>query len=474
MRRLALAIVVLALALGATLRFANLGAFELSPDEGASWGAASAPGIAQVIARQAVLNPGKLAVHDIVLHAWIGFFGSSVAAMRSLSALLGTISILLVYFVARELFAESGDAEDNRSGDDAAMLIAAMSALVFAASLVVVKYSREARMYPLMLAAILAQIGLFLRGLRRGGIANLIGVAIFTALAIATHFAAVLIPAAEALWLMCILAASGFRSGTVAVRRAWTMAVAVAAGCLALAPKVWAGYRMTAAVVPGGIVRWIKAPEWYAPLALFNKATGSVAFPVLALLAAIGVILGWRRHRDAVGFALVWMWAPPLMMLAASYLLTPIFIERYALSCFVPFFILAAVGMFELRAAWARAGVLAIVVLLSLGHDYEYYRRPHDAQFREATLIAAAHLKPGESMTAVPNYAIEVLRYYLPASDEGRAVAFASDRKTAAIVIVREQGDAPATVAAVRREYPRLIATVRGLEVRGRDWRNTR
>ncbi len=471
MRRLALAVLLLAFALGAVLRFGNLGSFELSPDEGASWGAARATSIAEVISRQAVLNPGKLAVHDIALHAWIGLFGSSVAAMRSLSALLGTLSILLVYLVARELLANSGDAGLH---DDAAMLIAAMSALVFAASLVVVKYSRVARMYPLMLAAILAQVALFLRGLRRGGIANLSGGAIFSALAIATHFSAVLIPAAEAWWLMYVLAAAGFRSGTLAVRRAWTMALAVGAGCFALAPKLWAGYRMTAAVVPGGIVRWIKAPEWYAPLALFNKATGSVAFPVLALLAAIGVIRGWRRNRDAVGFALLWMWAPPLMMLAASYLLTPIFVERYALSCFVPFFILAAVGMFELRAGWAQAGTLAIVVLLSLGHDYEYYRRPHDAQFREATLIAAAQLKPGESMTVVPNYAIEVLRYYLPASDEGRAVAFASDRKTAAIVIVREQGDAPATVAAVRREYPHLIATVRGLEVRGRDWRNTR
>jgi mannosyltransferase len=474
MRRLAAAIVALALALGATLRFTDLGAFELSPDEGASWGAASAPSLSAVIARQALLNPGKLAVHDLVLHAWIGLFGASVSAMRSLSALLSTISILLAYFVARELLIDSGDSERAPPSDDAAMLIAATTALIFAVSLVVVKYSREARMYPLMLAAILAQVTLFLRGLRRGGITNLIGVAIFTALAIATHFSAILIPATEGIWLLYVLAHSGFVPAGRTSRRAWAIGIAVAAGGLALAPRVWAGYRMTAAVVPGGVVRWIKPPEWYAPLALFNKATGSIAFPVLALLAAVGAVRGWRRNPDAVAFALVWMWAPPLMMLAASYLLTPIFIERYALSCFVPFFILAALGIFELPREWARAGALAIVVALALGHDYEYYRRPHDAQFREAVMLADAQLKPGESITVVPNYAIEVLRYYLPAGDEGRAVAFASDHKSAAIVILREQGDAPATVIAVRREYPHLIATVRGLEVRGRDWRNTR
>jgi mannosyltransferase len=471
-RRVAVATLAVALALGAALRFASLGAFELSPDEGASWGAAAAPSLAEVIQRQTVLNPGKLAVHDIALHAWMQLFGSSVAAMRSLSALLGTISILLVYLVARELLIAPLSGQSCQSaddGDESAMLIAAMSALIFAVSLVVVKYSREARMYPLMLAAILAQVGLFLRGLRRGGIVNLVGVAILTALAIATHFSAVLIPAAEGLWLLYVLTRSGFLSGNAASRRAWTAGIAIAAGCLALTPKLWGGYRMTAAVVPGGIVRWIKPPDWYAPLSLFNKATGSIAFPVLALLAAIGTIRGWRRNADAVGFALLWMWGPPLMMLAASYLLTPIFIERYALSCFVPFFILAALGILALPREWTQSGALAIVLVLALGHDYAYYRRPHDAQFREAVMVADAQLKPGESMTVVPNYAIEVVRYYLPATDQARAVAFTSDHKTAAIVILREQGVPSATVADVRREYPHVIATVRGLEVRGRD-----
>jgi mannosyltransferase len=466
--RTAAAALALALALGAALRFADLGAFELSPDEGASWGAASAPTVAVVIARQAVLNPGKLAVHDIALHVWIALFGASTAAMRSLSALLGTISILLVYFVARELLAGASDS-DRAPPDDTAMLIAAMSALIFAVSLVVVKYSREARMYPLMLAAILAQVALFLRGLRRGGIVNLIGTAIFTALAIAAHFSAILVPATEGIWLGYVLARAGFLPANQGAQRAWAMAIAIAAGTLILAPRVWAGYRMTAAVVPGGIVRWIQPPDWYAPLSLFNKATGSIAFPVLALLAAIGAVRGWRRNADAVAFALLWMWAPALMMLAASYLLTPIFIERYTLSSFVPFFILAGLGIFELPREWARAAALAIVVVIGLGHDYVYYRRPHDAQFREAVTLADAQLKAGEAMTVVPNYAIEVLHYYLPAQDQARAVAFTSDHQSAAIVILREQGVPSTMVAGVRREFPHVIATVRGLEVRRRD-----
>ena len=62
-------ILVLAIAVGAWLRFANLGADEMSSDEGASWAAAAAPTIREVVRRQASLNAGKLAVHELAMHS---------------------------------------------------------------------------------------------------------------------------------------------------------------------------------------------------------------------------------------------------------------------------------------------------------------------------------------------------------------------------------------------------------------------
>ena len=153
----------------------------------------------------------------------------------------------------------------------------------------------------------------------------------------------------------------------------------------------------------GSVGGWRKLPAWYEPFALFNKATGSFAFPILAALAIWGVVRGWRRGaHDAVGFALLWMWAPPFMMVAASYTIAPVFVERYALSCFVPFFILAALGIFELPGDLVRAGALALAVAFSLGHLVSYDRKPHDAQYREAIAAADSALKPGEVMTVVP------------------------------------------------------------------------
>jgi mannosyltransferase len=442
---------------GSAIRFANLGALEMSPDEGASWAAASAPTAAEVIARQPSLNPGELPAHDLLLHGWIALFGSSIAAMRALSAALGVVSILLIYLVVCELF------EGSELTRDDIRLVAGFSALLFAVNLVTIKYSREARMYPLMLAAVLAQVAMFIRALRVGGLANYAAVVLLTAIAIASNFAAVLIPATEGLWLVYIIARAGWRPDNANARRAWTIAIALAAAGLILVPKLVSSLHRASAGSVGG---WRKPPALYEPFALFNKATGSFAFPILAALAIWGVVRGWRRGaRDATNFALLWMWAPPLMMVVASYTIAPVFVERYALSCFVPFFILAALGIFELPGDLVRIGGLALAVAFSVGHIVSYDRKPHDAQYREAIAAAESALKPGEVMTVVPSYAIEVLRYYLAADQQNRAVRYEPEAPPAAVLILGDQNLAPGGAHSYKEQYPNVIARLRGVTV---------
>ncbi|HYL60100.1 MAG TPA: hypothetical protein VEU51_14615 [Candidatus Acidoferrales bacterium] len=455
-----------ALAAGGYLRFSNLGRLEMSPDEGASWGAASATTVAEVVARQARLNPGKLPIHDLMLHGWIMLFGDSLPAMRSLSALLGTVSILLVCLVTRELL-ESADDDDRIFTPDEVAFVAATAAALFAVSIVTIKYTREARMYAVMLAAALAQVAMFLRALRRGGVPNCVAVAILTAATVGSNFSAVLLPMTEALWLIYAFAQRGWRFTDAAARRTLAVALALGAGCVALAPKLFSSFGATTAGTAGGIIRWIKPPPLYAPFALFNKAIGSFAFPVIAALAIWGVVRGWQiGARDAVRFALLWMWAPPLIMMLASYTLTPIFVERYALTCFVPFFILAALGISELPTDFARIGALALAVLLSAGHIVSYDRKPHDAQWQEAVAAADAESKPGELIGVAPAYAVEVARYYLPPPHRDRAVRRETGALSAAVLIVGQQSLHPAAAEAYRREFPQVVAELRGVTVR--------
>ena len=433
----------------------------MSADEGASWAAASAPSAAEVIARQPALNPGELPIHDLMLHGWIGLFGESIAAMRAMSALLGVVSIALVFFVTLELFVSEPGTESQLSGDEV-RIIAATAALIFALNLVTIKYSREARMYPVMLAAILAQVGMFLRALRVGGLAKYVVVAILTAIAIASNFSALLVPATEVVWLGYTISRSRDDADNSRSKHAWTLAAVLAAGGLILAPKLFSSLHAASALnAAGSVVGWRKRPALYAPIALFNKASGSFAFPVLAVLAIWGAVRGWRRAHDAVAFALLWMWLPPLLMVAASYAIAPVFVERYALSCFVPFFILTALGIFAMPAESVRVAALLVVLALSVGHVVSYARKPHDAQYREAVVAADAALKPGEVMTVVPSYAIEVIRYYLPTNQRDRAVRYDPSSTNAAVLILPDQDVAEA----YRKDYPQMVAGFRGVTV---------
>ena len=344
MRRAALLLLAAALLLGGFLRFTDLGRLEMSDDEGASWAAAAEPTVADVIAAQARLNPGKMAVHEIALHEWMAMFGNGIVAQRALSALLGTLSIVIVFWIGWELCALRIERDDA-----GAAMIAALGALVYAVNLVTIKYTREARMYPVMLTAILLQVGFFVRATHRGGILNYIGTAVFAIVAISANFAAALVPFSEGLWLLYLLARSGIRPQSAQSRRAWSLLAALAIAAMVFLALSMSALRGAAGAVERGAIGWIKLPEPWAPVALFNKATGSFGFPVLLLVGAWGAIRGWRRERDAVAFCLLWMWGPPVLMVIVSYAMQPLFVERYAISSFAPFFILVGIGIWELE-----------------------------------------------------------------------------------------------------------------------------
>ena len=471
MSRLSIATLALALIVGAYLRCADLGGREMSADEGASWAAASAPTIREVLIAQNHLNPGKAGLHDLALHLWMRAFGDRLAAMRALSAAVGTMAILLVFGAAREIFAascEAGDGEDPTA--DQRDETAAIAALVFAVNLITIKYSREVRMYPFVIAAVVAQTWCFFRALRGGGIAAYAGVAVFTAMALAAHLTAGLAFSGEGLWLADMVTRNRFDFSAMEVRRAPAIMLALGAGIAMLAPLLPAVIGSAAHAADIGAIKWIKRPEPWAPFALFNKATGSFAFPVMAAIAAWGVVRGWRRWHAGIIFALLWMWTPPLVLMFVSYAIRPAFVERYLLSCFVPFFVLVAIGVVELRVQSARIGAIALAVALAIGHVVAWDRKPHDAQWREAVRVAITGLSSGGTLAVAPGYAANVVRYYLVENPAARLAhpADARGRDPAGVVIIGDQGVAPATTAALDREYPRVLANLRGVVVRGR------
>jgi mannosyltransferase len=150
------ALLVAALILGSHLRLFQLTRWDMSGDEGASWAAASASSMHDVMDAEEQLDPGKLAVYDVLLHGWIGVFGDSIFAMRMMSVALGIISLVLVFVAVREVCGALGDTSLG-FGETAG----AFAAFIYATNLTMVLSDRTIRMYPLLMAMELLQITFF-------------------------------------------------------------------------------------------------------------------------------------------------------------------------------------------------------------------------------------------------------------------------------------------------------------------------
>jgi hypothetical protein len=100
-RLFAMALLAVAVILGAHYRFHRLDRWDMSNDEGTAWAGAIAPSVGAVIAAEPKIeNGGKLPPYDVVLHGWIGMFGDAVPSIRRLSAVIGTIVVVLVFIAA--------------------------------------------------------------------------------------------------------------------------------------------------------------------------------------------------------------------------------------------------------------------------------------------------------------------------------------------------------------------------------------
>jgi len=102
-----------------------------------------------------IFNPPLYEAHVhplyyLVLHFWIGFFGISEFAVRSLSAVFGCLSILALYKLGKYLFN---------------VRVAIYCSLFLSVSFFHIYFSQEARMYTLLTLTALLSIFFFLKSM---------------------------------------------------------------------------------------------------------------------------------------------------------------------------------------------------------------------------------------------------------------------------------------------------------------------
>lgn len=281
-----------------------------------------------------------------VAWVWARIFGFQEAGLRSLSATVGVLTVPVVYLIAAKL-------RCPRTGLVAAALAACNPLLVW--------YSQEARAYSMLVFFSALSLLAFVWLLQRPTARRALAWALAGALALATHYFAIMIVAPEAAWLLYRQHRSRCTLGALA------FVVAVGAALLPYA----LGQKAT------GHANWIAAapltrrlgqliPEFVAGFALPANAVLeplAVALAVLGAALAIALTSGAQRRLAAVcgGVALAAMLLNLLVVaLGFDYLLT-----RNLLEIWPPAALAVACGLAARRAG--RLGIAAAVVLCAVG-----------------------------------------------------------------------------------------------------------
>ena len=470
----ALAILAIALVIGGGLRFYRLGSEEMSRGEAAAWTAAIAPDLRSVYVESKRLDPGKSGIYDLALHLWIRAFGDQVGALRSFSAILGTLSILILFLAVREIFGGLDDGADRK----VAALAAGFAALLFAVNLRMIETDRTARMYTLMLSAIFAQLWCFSLIHRRRNAWALGGAIVLTDLAVAANIIALFFFAAEALWLayLAILITLGTRAPRLSIMR--PAAALILAGVL-FVPVGIADIQVATTAMHSGTWATIEPHPLGWPFRAIEAMTGNAAFWIMFALVAFAI---WDLRRTsplASGFVLFWLLLPFVILELLSRLVTPMMVERYVLPSLVAWMVLAGVGLAVLPNQWLRYAMTALVVAQSLAHIRHHWRAPEDTQWREAAQFAI-QAAPSDQNVAVmpPHEPIMVMSYYLPPEQRDRLVSGDATLASESRIWMLRCGPQPVMVAAselppqtleqVARCYPRLLKRFRLVEVRSR------
>jgi uncharacterized membrane protein len=325
-------------ALAAALRFSTLGLQSYRHDEAVTAGRVLVSSLSATMHR-VWTGESTPPLYYVLAWAWSRLFGVHEVGLRSLSALFGTATVPVAYLAGRELIG-------RRTG----LAIAAMVAV----SPVLVWYSQDARAYALLVLLCAAALLFFLRA-RSGSASDLAWWAVFSALALATHYFAFFPFAVEAALL--VVWARPLR------RVAWALAGVAVAG-IALSP-------IALHQAQGSNNDWIATFHITrrlhdAAIAFFAGETGLLkhALIPLALFAAAVALLLWRgaaRERRGAGIALaVGAGAVALALLFAA-VGQDFVLGRNLLPELIPLAMVGAAGI-----AAPRAGLLGIGIGVAL------------------------------------------------------------------------------------------------------------
>lgn len=347
-----------------------------------------------------------------LLHFWMRVFGSSEVAVRSLSALFGVGTVLMLYLLGRLLW-------DSSTGLIAALMLSLSSFNV--------EYSHNARMYTLMTFLATASFYFFARLRIAPSRSTTVLYVLSSASLIYTHVWGIFLVAAQTVAVALFLLTTD-RAQRARISLRWLM---LQVGLLLLwSPWLASGFRRQiettlhdkgtafgnislyrAPTIPDIVKAVYMAANTHALALLFVAVLGLAISAHVASAARRGphspgskagrirqALLGSARTGISDPRLLLigaWLVVPLLVATMLSYLVTPIFLPRYAIAVSLPIYLAVAAALTRLRRRTLSAAMLTAIVVVA-GLNVGRYAASLSDFFRAPAEYAASHAAPGD------------------------------------------------------------------------------
>lgn len=376
---------------GVVLRFIGITRQSLWLDEAFSAYLAAHP--YRVIVPFVIGSDAHPPLYYLLLHVWL-VFGASTLAMRSLSALASSASLVVMFLLGRRL---------------ANQRVAFLATGLMALSAFQVWYAQEVRMYALTTLATLVAVYALMRAWQGGGIgawALFIG---STLVGLYLDYSAVYVFGAVVIWFATV----GWQR--LYFRRPFILSGAVIVlGYLPWLPWMW---RQLFQI--GGLTAWIGSAAGsgltgvFTDL-LFNRSNLSLSpagiFPLLASAASLALLVAalWLpRHEPSYPLLASWLGLPCALGIAAGIIGHPILIARNVMVIQPALFLLLALAADVvwrshrgLRPSRMRMAVLVLCVgvltAANAAAQYMSWSTTVKEDWQRAAALVANHQRPGD------------------------------------------------------------------------------
>jgi 4-amino-4-deoxy-L-arabinose transferase-like glycosyltransferase len=345
-------------------------------------------------------------LHHYALHFWFKLFGFSSFQARFLSAVFDTLSIVMIYLLAKYLF-------ERRT--------ALLAASLLAVSQLAVMYAQEARPYTLLLFLVLCAMYLFVIAIREHRALSWWGFVGLAALIIYTHYHGMFIVASMLLYAIL------YRRRFV-LPEFWLVGAGVFIPAL-LAP--WITISLLKQVLVWKSTLFIEQPSYFAVhwgtfLSTINKYNnghlvgifsdspwwafliGGLLFTVPAIFALAPVLTQSRgelanrvQQENIILLGILWI-LPLTLGIGISAAIQLRYDVRYLLFCIAPYYILVARGISELRFSLLRRVLVVLVLAYSVFSLRANYFIPYKENYRDALAYLAHQYTEGDNCIFLP------------------------------------------------------------------------